>query len=376
MARHDPRVDAALTRWLEGGLLGEEKVEALRGEAAAHHARLVRSRGRLLISVVGAVAALGAVVLFATETWPELSEAGRTFLLAAGALAAYALGLAVQRRPRWRVAGELLRVTGLAAGLFAVVYSSNAWELGTLPARLWGLAALAAAGGAAVVTWRAPTLAAVGHVVFVLPYLASSLVHAADLEFEPVVWILDGVWAAGLVALAVGLRGEGAEERRRRLLPVFVTGAWIGFVLLFFTGAGVLDLEDHAVWPLDGWMLTMALVTAWAARRAPNEAEQTILERHLAACIPAATGLAVFSVAETLEWPGEAWLVAGGLVASAGLAWGMRARNTPGLAASAASLVVVIWIYSVERAEMAFAAAALAVTAALFFWVGSRIREG
>jgi hypothetical protein len=374
MARGDPTLDSALTRWREKGLISAAQAEVLRAEALAEHERRSRGRGRLWVSAVGAAAAFGAAVLFATATWPELAETGRTLLLAAGAVMAYGVGLGVQRRPRWAVAGELLRITGAALGLAAVVYSPNGWPLESAGSRLWGVVGLGAAVGAGWMAGLAPVRTAVGHVVFVLPYLAAFLVLTAGLEFEPVIWTLDGVWAAGLVV--VGLRASGAKAgRRSALLPVLITGAWIGFALLFLTGATVLELEDRTVWPMDVWMATMALLTGWAASRAPTEAEAEFLERHLAACIPVATALAVFSVAETLEWPGEAWLAAGVMVASAGMTWAHRVRNGLGLGSAAASLIAVIWIYTVERGDAAFGAVALFLTAALFFWVGSRIRD-
>lgn len=376
MARGDPTLDEALTRWRDKGLLRPETAELLRAEAAAEHDRRSRARGRLWVSAVGAAAAFGALVLFATEAWPGLGDAGRTLLLAAGALLAYGIGVAVQRAHRWAAAGELLRSTGLAVGLATVVYSVNAWELGTFGARMWGVAALGAALGCGWAAWSAVPRMAVGHVVFVLPYAAAFLVQTAGLEFEPTVWLLDGIWASGLAAMAAAVAGRPPGDERRGRLAVLVTGAWIGFVLLFLTGAGVLDLSDHAVWPMDVWMATMATLTAWAASRAPSDAEAELLERHLALCIPVATGLAVFSVAEALEWPGEAWLLAGAAVASAGMAWALRARSSLALANAAGSLIVVIWIYTVERADVALAAGALALTAVLFFWVGSRIREG
>lgn len=374
MARGDPTLDSALTRWRDKGLISPDQADVLRAEAAAEHERRSRNRGRLLVSAVGASAAFGAAVLFATKAWPSLGDAGRTLLLAALALLAYGIGLGTRRLPRWAVVGELLRVTGAALGLAAVVYSLNAWPLETAGARVWGVVALAAAVGTGWIALTAPVRLAVGHVVFVLPYLAAFLALTAGLEFEAVVWILDGVWAVGLGVVAVRALGD-ADGRRRALLTVLVAGAWIGLVLVFFTGAAVLELENHTVWALDAWVITMASLTAWAAARAPTEAEAELMERHLAVCIPLATGLAVFSVAETLEWPGEAWLLAGGLTASTGMAWALRARNTLGLGTAAASLIVVIWIYTVERADVALAAGALAVTAAVFFWVGSRIRS-
>jgi hypothetical protein len=375
MARSEHGLEEALERWRDKGLLSAEQVEVLRAEARDEHTRRTRARGRLWVSAVGAAAAFGAAVLVATEAWPGLSEAGRAVLLAAGALVAYGAGVAARALPRLAVAGDLLRVTGMALGLSAVAYSPQAWPAGTGGSRPWGLGALAAAGGAAMVTWRAPTRTALGHMVFVLPFVAAFALLALGLEVDPTVWILDGVWAVGLALLTVRALDDRATGARRRLLPVVVTGAWLGFVLMVWTTGAVLDLGEHAIWPLDAWIVTLAAVTAWAASRARSDWEATFLERHVALCIPVATAMAVFSVGEALEWPAEAWLVAGALTAAAGMAWSLRAGSGLGLGNGAAALVVTLWIYTVERADAVVAAVALAVTALVFFWVGSRIRD-
>ena len=96
----------------------------------------------------------------------------------------------------------------------------------------------------------------------------------------------------------------------------------------------------------------------------------------MALCVVLGTFFFAFTGAEALDAPAEVWAGMAALVAAAGLVWGVRVRNIPTLVGSTASMIGVLWVYAIDRAETKTAALAMVVTAALLFWVASRIRAG
>lgn len=368
-------MERALERWLRKGLLDEPLAHRLREEARGEHEAATQRVGQLLVAYAGGVALFLAGVLFVTQTWPHLSEGARTSVLGLLALAVWGAGRAVGRRDRWGRIGDVLQVAALGLGAFALVYSDNAWPEGSAGARTVGAVALAIPIVLGPLAWRGSVGLVAAHTAFSLVFAALFLDRALDLDFEAIVWILDGVLALGLGFLWFRVRNRWDQGVHRDLVA-FATGLYAGLVLIFFTGAGVLEWEDRTIWALDLWLAGIVALTVWGAARTPGEADRDVVESHMAACVLLGTLFVGFTGAEALELAPELWAGSAALVAGVGLGWGLRVRNIPTVVASTAALVGVLWVYAVQRADTRVAAVAMAVTALLLFGVATRIRGG
>lgn len=373
MARHDRGIERALHRWTRTGLIDASLAETLRREARAEHEAATLRVGQLVTAVVGAVALFLAGVLFVSQTWPALSEGSRTVVLGLLAVATWVMGRWVTSRERWTRIGEVLQVVAIYLAAFALVYSDNAWDDGTTGARIVGVLALCVGLGLGPLSWRGSVGLVAAHAGSLFVFAALFLDRTVGLDFDAIVWALDALLLVGLAVLWLRVRDRW-DRGVHRALVAFATGLYIGLVLIFFTGAGVLDLNDATIWGLDLWWLAMVGLTMWGAAQTEGDAERDIIESHMAPCVVLGTFFMGFSGAEALEVPTEMWAGMAALVAIAGLAWGLRVRNLPTLVASTASLIAVLWIYALDRVETKTAVVAMMLTAALLFWVASRIR--
>jgi hypothetical protein len=206
-------------------------------------------------------------------------------------------------------------------------------------------------------------------------FVALFLDRTVGLDFEPIVWILDGLLLLALLLFWFRIRSRWDRGVHRDLVA-FATGLYAGLVLVFFTGAGVLDWAEGTIWALDVWWIGMVALTVWGAARTVGDAERDVVESHMAACVLLGTFFMGFTGAEALDVPAELWAGAAAAVGAAGLMWGMAVRNIPTVVASTASLVAVLWVYAADRADTTVAALAMAGTAVLLFWVAARIRTG
>jgi hypothetical protein len=373
MARRDRGVERAVHRWTRKGLIDDALASVLRDEARSQHDVDTLRVGQLLTAVTGAVALFLAGALFVSQTWPSLSEASRTTVLGALAAVIWLVGRTLTARERWTRIGEVIQVAGMALAAFALAYADNAWADGTLGARVVGVVALAVPIALAPPSWKGSVGLVAAHTALSFVFAALFLARTLGLDFEPVVWTLDGLL---LIALAVlWLRVKDRWDRGvHRDLVAFTTGLYAGLVLIFFTGAGVLEWADDTIWAIDLWWLGMVALTMWGAARTPGDAERDVVETHMAACVLLGTFFVAFTGAEALSAPAEVWALGAAVVAAAGLLWGLRVRNIPTVAASTLALVAVLWVYAMDQADAGVAAAAMAVTAILLFWVASRIR--
>ncbi len=373
MARHDRGVERALHRWTRKGLIEESLAQSLRAEARAEHGETTLRVGQLLTAVAGAVALFLAGALFVSQTWPALTEASRTIALGVISVAVWAVGRMVGVRERWTRIGEVLQVVGMYLAGFALVYSDNAWDDGTTGARIVGVIALLVPIALAPSAWRGSVGLVAAHTGGLFVFLALFLDRTLGLEFEPIVWTLDAVLLLGLAALWFKVRDRWDQGVHRPLIA-FTTGLYVGLVLIFFTGAGVLDWSDRTIWAIDVWWLAMVGLTAWGASIPSGDAERDVIETHMALCVVLGTFFLGFTGAEALEAPAEIWAGMAALVAALGLVWGIRVRNIPTVAASTMSLIGAMWIYAIDRAETKTAALAMALTAVLLFVVAAKIR--
>jgi hypothetical protein len=373
MARHDRGVERALHRWARTGLIDDSLAQVLRQEARAEHEVTTLRVGQLVTAVAGAVALFLAGVLFLSQTWPSLSEGSRTAVLGLLSVLIWVFGRLVGARERWTRIGEILQVAALYLGGFALVYSDNAWGEGTTGARIVGMISLIVPLALAPASWRGSVGLVAAHTGALFVFVALFLDRTLGLDFDTIVWALDGLLLLGMAVLWLRVRDQWNRGVHRALVA-FTTGLYVGLILIFFTGAGVLDLSDATIWGLDLWWLAMVGLTMWGASMTRGDAERDVIESHMALCVVLGTFFLAFTGAEALEVPTEAWAGMAGVVAVAGLAWGLRVRNIPTLIGSTVSMIGVLWVYALDRAETKTAALAMVLTAALLFWVASRIR--
>ena len=360
-------------RWTRKGLIDETLAHALREEARSQHDADTLRVGQLLTAVAGAVALFLAGALFVSQTWPSLSEAARTTVLGVLSVAIWILGRLLSSRERWTRIGEVVQVAGMALAAFALVYSDNAWDEGSLGARVVGGIALVLPIVLGPSVWKGSVGLVAAHTALSVIFAAVFLDRAVGLDFEAIVWVLDGLLLVALVVLWLRVKDRWDRGVHRDLVA-FTTGLYAGLVLIFFTGAGVLDWGEGTIWAIDAWWLGMVGLTMWGAAHTPGDAERDVIETHMAICVLLGTFFVGFTGAEALSVPAEVWAIGAGAVGAAGLLWGLRVRNIPTVGASTLALVGVLWVYAMDRADARVAAAAMAVTAILLFWVASRIR--
>jgi hypothetical protein len=373
MAKRSKRVEEALDRWVANGLLEASHADTLRAEAEQAHAEATRRWGQILIASLGAVALILAAALFAGRNWPNLSDGMRTaFLLAAGLLV-YLLGLRLFRRLSWRYSGLLLQTGGLGVILSGLVYSTNAWPERTPEAIAMGVLAFVIPAVAGPLSFREGVLMSGVHTALSFGYLAVFLERTFGLEFDGIVWAMDGVALLAVAVFFVAVR-RWPDEYTDRALVAFAVSMWAGLVLALFTGAGPLDMDAAAVLPADAWLLLIVALTLWGIHRSPSEYRRAEYETNLALCVVVGGFLAMFTAVETLGLDTRWLAVFGGSVGGAGLAYGLVRRAPQVLVTGALMMLLSAWFFAIDQAGALGGVVALLISAAVLFWVSTRIR--
>ncbi|MEJ2203346.1 MAG: hypothetical protein P8170_04490 [Gemmatimonadota bacterium] len=220
---------------------------------------------------------------------------------------------------------------------------------------------------------RGSTLMPAVHLCFALEFLALFLDRATPVTGDAIIWIIDGVLVAAALILVVVLRRDPQGERHPWALNAFAAALYAGFVLISLTGDGPLDLQEDVAYALDVWLLLVVAVTLWGLHRAPPGLRRDWFEDELALAMLAWIPLSFFTALEAMQSGPEVPLALIGGMAVAGFIYADRVRIRGLLAASALSFVVAVWYWGVERAGALGAVIALAVTAALLFWLSGRI---
>lgn len=373
MARRSRGVEAALNRWVAKGLLTPDQADGLRREEEMEHAESARRWGQILIASLGAMALILAGILFAERSWEYLTETWRTVLVVTAGLAVYAAGLRVFERVAWRYSGVLLQTGGLGLVLAGLVYSYNAWPEGSVAGVLTGLVALAVPVALAPLSFREGVLMSAVHTALAFGYLAVFFNRTVGLEFDAVVWALDGVALASVGVFWVAVRRWPGEYMDRALVA-FAVSMWAGLVLAMFTGVGPLDWEEHAVWAMDVWLLLIVALTLWGIHHSPSEYRRDAYETNLALSVAVGGLLAMFSAGEALDLDAEGASVAAALVGILGLGYGLRFRSHQVLLVGALVVLVATWIFAIDQAGATGGVVALLLSAGVLFWVSTRIR--
>ena len=207
-------------------------------------------------------------------------------------------------------------------------------------------------------------------------FLAAFLFRAFDLDADVIIWILDGALAATLVILALLLRAGRAQSVSRRTLYAFTVSLYAGYPMAGMTAAGPLELGEETLLALDVWLVLVTGLALWGIHRAPPMLRTARYSLHLAASVLIAIPLGFGTTLEVYDLPppGAAAVLAG--AGAAGLWYGLRQDARPLVLCSCATIVSAAWYLGVDAGERLGTVLALAFTAALFFWVATRLGKG
>lgn len=373
MARRSKRVEAAITRWEAKGLVSPQQAAALRMEEEVQHAESARRWGQILVASLGAFALVLAAGLFAQRTWENLGEGARTALIVAAGAVTYVVGMVVFRRVVWRYSGMLLQTGGLGVVLFGLMYSTNAWPQGSVGAVGAGLVALALPAGLALWSFREGVIMAGIHTALSFGFLAVFLHRAFGLEFDAVVWFLDGAALASVGIFWAGIRRWPAEYTDHALVS-FAVSMWAGLVLALVTGLGPLEMEENAILAMDLWMVLIVAITLWGIHRSPSEFRRDAYETNLALSVAVGALLAMFTAGETWDLGAEGAAVAGAVVGALGMTYGLRRTSHQVLITGSLAVLLGTWVFAVDQAGALGGVGALVLSAAALFWISTRIR--
>ena len=370
-------IDATIERWEAAGLISAELAEQLRTE----HARSVRGeRARFLqyaVSGTAAILLVFAAVTFFSWTWPALGPGGRACVIAGSGLAVLALGMRLEAVGRYVPVTYALQASGLILVLSAYFYSMEAWGNTTPGGVVVGVLALATPiATIPVFVRRNPVMPAVGTALG-YGFLAAFLYRAFDLDTDTIIWVLDGALASTLAVLALLLRAGRRAGRTgsvsRRTLNAFVVSLYAGYPLAAMTATGPLELDEDMFLALDAWLLLVTGLALWGIHRAPATLRSARHIHHLAASVLIAIPLGFGTMLQVYD---ASSLAAAAVVAGAGaggLWYGLRADARPLALCSCATIVSAAWYLGVNDGNRLGSVLALAFTAALFFWVATRL---
>lgn len=369
--RTDP-VHEALQRWERKGLITPDTAALLGEETEVEGERSGRRISQYALAATGAVILLVTVGVFADWLWPQLGPGTRSVIVMVLGIGIHWLGIRAETDRGWRPAGYGLQTAGLVILLGAYVYSQERWTNASAGGIVIGLLSLITPFLVAPRALKRNTVMPAVHLALGFAYLAVFLDRATSLSDDAIVWTLDGVMVVVATLLVIELARTTDHHAASRALHAFVAALYSALVLLLFTGLGPLNLGDEMVWALDVWLLVMVLMTLWGIHRAPRTIRRDWFERHLAACIYMGIILG-FATGGTLDAPPEVTtlLVAG--VGGLGMAYGIGRNAGSMIWGSVVAIVAASWYYGVERAGALGAVPALALTAALLFWLSRRV---
>ena len=368
----DRRVRDAIERWEEKGLVSPDLAATLRQEVQQGAQRRTLRLAQYLVAVTASVVLLTATGLFVARSWSDFEVLTRTFLLGAVGVVLLLLGTSMERRPRVRPVGYLLQTSGLLMLLVSYAHSDQTWSRGSPGAVVIGLLALVTPVlSLALSIRRDPVMPAV-HAAIGYAFLAWSL-NRLGVGDDAIVWILDGVLIVSLALLVARLRSAGPEtEGVARWLYAFVSSVLAGLVLVGVTAAGPLDAGGDTIYAMDVWLGLVVCLALWAIHRAPPWLAREWYIDVLAAC----TLIGALFAHLTLDQMGvdnDLHALGGGIVGALGLGYGVRRGARPMLLASCLAIVISVWIFGIQQGGSIGAVIALAFTAALLFWVSTRL---
>lgn len=366
-------VHDALRRWQRGGLIDGTLADHLRAETDAHAATEGRRWAQYAVATTGAVILVIAASVFLRWAWPLMGPGSRSVLLGGAGVVTMALGIALDSRTRLAPAEYLLRAASLAILLMAFGYSRRAWDDSSIGAIVFGLGILAVplvTAGLAI--RRKPIMPAI-HAAFGYAFLYLFLERATPLHGHAILWIMDGIAALSVLLLALRLRDVEHRAADDWTLNAFTASLYAAGVLMFFTAAAQLDEYRSAVWALDVWLLAVGALTVWGIHAAPVGLRRTWFGKQLAFCVLLAIVFGWWTTLGALRLGEASASLVVASIGAVGLYYGLRfdARDT--IVASCIALLTAAWYFGTEAGGAIGAILALAFSAALFFWISTRL---
>jgi len=372
MSRETDVVLRAIERWERAGLIDAPTAERLRRDADAEAGAGTRRLSQYILAVAGGVALLLAGGVFLDWAWPLLGVAARSTLLAAAGVAVVVAGVSLEGRGRWLPASYLMQTSGLGLLLVAFAYSERAWPDLSAGGIAAGLASLVVPIVLAPRAMRRNTVMPAVHLAFGLAFLALFLERATPLDDDALVWVLDAVLAVAIVVLLRLLARDPEGVEHPWVLNAFVTAMLAGFVLVWLTGLGPLDLDEHSVWPLDVWLAMSAALTVWGVERGPTGLRRAWLDKVLAWLLATWVILGFYTSLEALDGPPELPLLVVGGVGVAAFVYANAREFRSLMTAAALAFIAPLWYWAVDRGGALGGVAALAATAGLLFWLSGK----
>lgn len=366
-------IESALRRWRESGLISGELADQLRAE---HTERQQHGQRRFLqyaVSGTAGILLVIAAITFFAWSWPDLGPGARTCVIAGTGIAIVLLGMRLEGARRYVPAAYALQTSGLILLLSAYVYSMEAWANTTSGGFVVALLALATpAATIPVFVRRNPVMPAVATALG-YGFLAAFLFRAFDLDADIIIWILDGALVCTLAALGLLLHAGRARSLSRRTLYAFGVSLYAGYPMAGMTAAGPLELGDDTLLALDAWLLLVTALALWGIHRAPAALRSAQYGYHLAGSVLLAIPLGFGTALGVYDLPplGAAAVVAG--AGACGLWYGLAENARTLVLCSCATIVSAAWYLGVDAGERLGTVLALAFTAALFFWVATRL---
>ena len=366
-------IDSAIDRWEEAELISGELAGQLRSE---HALSVRRGRSRFLqyaVSGTAGILLVIATITFFAWSWPELGPGARACVIAGTGIAIVLLGMRLEAARRYVPVTYALQTSGLILLLSAYVYSMEAWDNTTAGGIVVGLLALATpVATIPVFVRRNPVMPAVASALG-YGFLAAFLFRAFDLDADIIIWVLDGALVSTLAVLGLLMHSGRAESVSRRTFYAFAVSLYAGYAMAGMTAAGPLELGDETLLALDAWLVLVTALALWGIHRAPAALRSARYTYHVAASVLLAIPLGFGTTLEVYDLPplGTAAVVAG--AGACGLWYGLRRDARPLVLCSCATIVSAAWYLGVDAGERLGSVLALAFTAALFFWVATRL---
>jgi hypothetical protein len=365
-------LQAAIDRWLAAGVIDAPTADKLRADVAAEASVGTRRLSQYVLAATGGLVLLIASGVFLDWAWPLMGVSTRAFFLAAAGVTVIVIGVSLEGKARrWLPAAYLTQTTGLSLILVAAAYSEEAWSDASFGGVLAGAMALVTPIVLGPRAMRRNAVMPAVHFTFGLAFLALFLDRATALSEDAIIWLLDAALAYAILVLARTLARDPRGERHPWVLPTFVMAMVSGFALVSLTAAGPLGMEERTIWPLDAWLAMSAALAVWAVESGPAD-RRDLLDRLLAVLVVVWIPMGFFTALEALDGPPELPLIVVGGVAVGSFAYANRAALRNLMIAAALAFLVPVWYWAVDRGGALGGVAALAVTAALLFWMSGR----
>jgi len=375
MSRETDVVMRAIERWERAGLIDPPTAERLRRDADAEAGAGTRRLSQYILAVTGGVALMLAGAVFVEWAWPLLGRAARATLLAVAGIVVVVAGVTLEGRSRWRPAAYAMQTAGLTLLLAALAYSESAWPDLSVGGVAAGLASLVVPLVLAPRAMRRNTVMPAVHLAFGLAFLALFLERSTPLDEEALVWVLDAVLAVAIVVLVRMLARDPDGLEHPWVLNAFVMAMLAGFVLVWATALGPLDLDEHSVWPVDVWLAMSAALTVWGVERGPAGLRRAWLDKVLACLLVTWVILGFYTSLDALRGPPELPLLVVGGAGVAAFVYANAREFRSLMTAAALAFIAPLWYWALDRGGAlggVAALAALAATAGVLFWLSGR----